>query len=185
MRRSMLENKYFKNKTPVNDKTYKKHKNYCSKLYKKERKKYFENLDCKNITDKKFWKTIKPLVSSKGVANQNITLVNGENIISDDTKVSETLNTFFQSAVQKLEIKENSYLLTDNSDVADPIDAIIKKIENHPSILTIKENVKPSSFMFTEVSLLTHNREYWNAVSSVVVAGFFSRKRANNTLTRK
>ena len=52
--------------------------------------------------------------------------MNGENIISDDTEVSETLNTFFQSAVQKLEIKENSYLLTDNSDVADPIDAIIK-----------------------------------------------------------
>ena len=80
--------------------------------------------------------------------------MNGENIISDDTEVSETLNTFFQSAVQKLEIKENSYLLTDNSDVADPIDAIIKKFENHPSILTIKENVKPSSFMFTELSLL-------------------------------
>ena len=39
-------------------------KNFCSRLYKKERKKYYANLDIRNITDnKKFWKTVKPLFS--------------------------------------------------------------------------------------------------------------------------
>ena len=39
--------------------------NFCSKLYKKESKKY-ESLDLKNVTDNKgFWKTVKPFLSYK------------------------------------------------------------------------------------------------------------------------
>ena len=37
MRRSALENKFYKNTTAENCKNYKKHKTYCSKLYKKEK----------------------------------------------------------------------------------------------------------------------------------------------------
>ena len=39
MRRSDLESKYVKNKTSENLKSYKKQRNFCSKLYKKEREK--------------------------------------------------------------------------------------------------------------------------------------------------
>ena len=38
MKRSELESKYVKNKTSENLKSYKKQKNFCSKLYKKEKK---------------------------------------------------------------------------------------------------------------------------------------------------
>ena len=66
MKRSQLESKYHKNKTSENLKIYKKHKNFCSKLYKKERKKYYANLNVKNVTDNKlFWKTVKPFLSDK------------------------------------------------------------------------------------------------------------------------
>ena len=66
MRRSQLETKYLKTKTQTDLKLYKKHKNFCSKLYKKERRKYYETLDMKNILDsKKFWKTIEPFLSDK------------------------------------------------------------------------------------------------------------------------
>ena len=44
MRRSALENKYLKNKKAETKRLYKKQKNYCSKLYRKERKQYFANL---------------------------------------------------------------------------------------------------------------------------------------------
>ena len=40
-------------------KLYKKHKNFYSKFYKKEIRKYYESLDMKNILDSKgFWKMI-------------------------------------------------------------------------------------------------------------------------------
>ena len=55
--RSQLETKYLKTKTQTDLKLYKKHKNFCSKLYKKERRKYYEFLYMKNVLDKKyFWR---------------------------------------------------------------------------------------------------------------------------------
>ena len=55
MRSSQLETKYFKNKTQTNLKLYKKHKIFCSKLYKRERRKYYdcESLGKKNVLDSK------------------------------------------------------------------------------------------------------------------------------------
>ena len=43
--------------------------------------------------------------------------------------------------------------MTDNSDIDDPVEKAVKKFENHPSILDIKQNVAVSSvFTFTEVN---------------------------------
>ena len=58
-KRSMLENKYHKNKSVDSLRAYKKQKNFCSRLFKKERKRYYTNLDPKNVTDSKtFWKIV-------------------------------------------------------------------------------------------------------------------------------
>ena len=43
MKRSQLEKKYTSNSAVENRNKYKKHKNFCSKLYKKERKKFYLN----------------------------------------------------------------------------------------------------------------------------------------------
>ena len=48
MRRSELETKYLKI-SQTNLKLYKKHKNVCSKLYKRERRRYYEYLDMKKV----------------------------------------------------------------------------------------------------------------------------------------
>ena len=72
MRRSQLENKFLKHKTPESRKIYTKQRNYCSRLYKKERKKY-NNLNINKITDnKQFWQTVKPLLSEKGTTTLHI-----------------------------------------------------------------------------------------------------------------
>merc|ERR1712208_258995 len=76
MRRSVLWNKFLKDKTVEAQALYKKQKNYTNKLLKKERKKYFGNLDLKNYTDnKKFWNTVKPLFSKSSGGYRKITLV--------------------------------------------------------------------------------------------------------------
>ena len=66
MIRSSLKNKLYKNFTPNNSMAYKKQRNYCSRLYKKERKKYYEKLNVKKVMDnKEFWKTVKPFLSDR------------------------------------------------------------------------------------------------------------------------
>ena len=88
---------FFKKKTTESLKKYKKHKNFCSGLYKKERKKYFDKLDVKKITDNKaYWKSIQTLFSEKKQLANKITLEDSEqNILSDDILVSKELNNFF------------------------------------------------------------------------------------------
>ena len=51
--RFQLETKYLKSKTQTDLQLYKEHKNVCSKLYKKERRKYYESLDMKIFLDSK------------------------------------------------------------------------------------------------------------------------------------
>ena len=60
MKRPNLQ-KILKKKTPESLKKYKKQKNYCSRLHKKERKKFSSNLESSQICNNKtFWKTIQP-----------------------------------------------------------------------------------------------------------------------------
>ena len=100
MKRSYLEKLYFKNRTENSLKTYKRQKNYCSRLYKKERKEFFNNLNPSFVKDNKiFWKTIKPFFSDKGNLRSQIKLIENDELIQNDNKVAETLNTFFKNAV--------------------------------------------------------------------------------------
>ena len=88
MRRSELESKYFKNKTNENKARFKKQKIFCSKLYKKERKKFYSNLELNEITDNKlFWKTIKPLLSEQCIQSSKISLVSNK-VISEDLELA-------------------------------------------------------------------------------------------------
>ena len=97
MKRSQLGKLYFKIQTTESLKKYQKHNTFCSRLYKKERKKYLNTLDANKITDNKaFWKNIQPLFSEKRKsANKIIREDSEENILSDDKLVSEELNNFF------------------------------------------------------------------------------------------
>ena len=66
MKRSQLKTRYFKTNTEESLRSYKKQKNFCSKLYQKERKEYFDSIKLNKGTDNKtFWKTLKPFLSDK------------------------------------------------------------------------------------------------------------------------
>ena len=63
---SRLSNNFLKNRTGENKTLYTKQRNYCISLLKKPKKKYFANLNEKDILyNKLFWKTIKPSLSDK------------------------------------------------------------------------------------------------------------------------
>ena len=56
---------------------------FSSKLYKKERKKYYESLDMKNVLDsKKFWKTMGSFLSDKNTVFSQISIEKNNGIIS-------------------------------------------------------------------------------------------------------
>ena len=154
MTRSRLRNKFLKNPSNANKMNYTKYRNYCTGLFKKEKKAFYDNLDTKSITDnRKFWKTVKPLFSDKHITNNKITLLEGEEIISDNFEIAETLNAFFTNVVENLDIQGfNTSDYSADSELDNTYN-IIEKLKNHPSILKIKENVQvETKFHFDEVN---------------------------------
>ena len=95
MNRSQLETKYRKQPTDINSERYRKQKNFCSKLYKKERKKYYSHLDLKQFTDNKtFWQNMKPFLSDKNKATEKVTLVSDDELMT--LKLLKNLTSFLK-----------------------------------------------------------------------------------------
>ena len=87
MTRARLRNKCNKNPTEENRIAYKKHKNFCTNLLIKEKKKYYNNLDTQIFdSDKEFWRRVKPLFSEKSVLKNNLRLKENGELISDKKK---------------------------------------------------------------------------------------------------
>ena len=95
MKRTNLRKKYLKSTTEKSKNAYRKQRNFCVKPFKKEKKKYYNNLVVKQITDnKKFWTSVKPLFTDKGLKSKNIVLIEKEQIISDDKEIAETMSFY-------------------------------------------------------------------------------------------
>ena len=128
---------------------------------------YFNNINLKLITDNKlFWKTIKPVFSEKHNISRKITLIEDEEIISNDVQVAETMNEFFSNAVGKLNIK--GYQTNLNCEIgSDNILTIINKFKNHPSILKIKNRINiTNKFSFINCNVADIEFEIYNLNTS-------------------
>ena len=132
---------------------YKKQNNFCSRLYKRERRKFYNNLDLKDFTDnKRFWTAIKPFLSEKGNLSKKINLKEGNTIISHGSEVAEILNTYFSESVNSLKIQENKFIVNSANHILNSVDKALYKFQSHPSILKIKEMVKGNKFRFSNLT---------------------------------
>ena len=143
---------------------------------------FFNSLDSSVVSDnRKFWKTVKLLFSSKGTEGNKMKLAENEGIIDDDAKVAEELNNFFKTAVASLDIHGNPYTVENVEYMSDPVEKAIRKFKFHPSILLIKnkigKNVSQNLFCFNEVTKAEVLKEI----------NFISNKKANpfNTIPSK
>ena len=131
MTRTRIRDRYLRNPSVTNKNEYKRYRNFCVWLFRKEKRRFYENIDTNKITDNRiFWKTVKPLFSEKHILNKKITLVENNDIVSNDA-----------DAVQDLEIDGYAENLCSSHVNSDPISKIIVKFKDHPSILKIKERV--------------------------------------------
>ena len=168
MKRTRLQNQFLKNRTDKNKSRYTKQRNYCVSLLRKTKTPYYSNLDEKNVTDSKaFWKTVNPFLSDKITSKEKITLIEKNEIVSNDENTAQVLNTFFSNIVGSLNIPE--YVTNDpiSDNISDPIIKLIVKYRKHPSILTIGEvcnerKKKHAAFSFSKVAKEEIFREILN-----------------------
>ena len=136
---------------------YKKQRNYCVKLLKKAKTTYYGNLNPSSICDnKKFWNTVKPLLSDKCITTENIILNENRKMITDDKEIADIFNNYFSNAVKGLNLDYYEHFSWDCmfSENEDPILKSIEKYSNHPSILKIREQYPHTeTFSFNPTNL--------------------------------
>ena len=157
MQRAKLKNKKQKFPTPQNEEAFKKQRNYCVSLLRRERKMFYNSIDVTVMKDnKKFWDVMKPKFTGKSKLKSKITLIEKDEIISDEKQVAEILNNNFVDAVPNLGIKK-SYVENVHEmqigNLEDKIDAVLDQYRDHPSIVMIKSKVKVSTkFKFKDTN---------------------------------
>ena len=142
--RSRLRNKYWKNPTSENELRYKQQRNKCVSLRKKSMKLYLNKSAADGIvTNKSFWKFIKPFLKNKSCHAQNdmMLIKNGE-IITEEKDLAATFNKHYINIVEKSSgIKPANVAMIRNicDNDTDTINVINEAYKNHPSIKKIKE----------------------------------------------
>ena len=105
MNRTRLRRKFLRSRSTEDRSAYNQQRNFCLSLVRKAIKDYYNNLDHKKLTDNKsFWRTVKSLFSDKNLSFSKITLIENELLLTDDEKISSTLNDFFSNVVCNLNI---------------------------------------------------------------------------------
>ena len=153
MMRSRLKNIYNKKRFCNNWDKYKKQRNFCVKLLRKTKQYYFSNIDIKSASDaKKFWKTIKPYFSNKGLNSNKIFLSEKGRLIKDPAAIATTMNDYFVNITETIGLKQFQF------------DHLSNLFEDHTSIIRIKSNLVNVSdkFDFKKVHEKEVKREIMN-----------------------
>ena len=82
-------------------------------------------------------------------------LVEGEEVLQNDSEITEKLNEFFKNNAFTLGITENSFVINEEyKNISEPVQRAIVKFESHSSISLIKNKIRNrNNFKFEPVSL--------------------------------
>ena len=114
-----------------------------NKIKKQSIRNYFIERCAGGPKSKHFWPTIKPFLTNKGSHfAKDIILCENDNIINNQTEVTETFNNFFINVAKDIGSQN------------------IKTDDNHPSIKAIKENkTETDQFIFNPINEEFVNKE--------------------------
>ena len=104
MKRYQLKNKVNKTKDPKDILKYKKQHNYVVKLNNQSKQEHFDSLN-PFLDSKPFWKSCKPYFSNKhSFGESKIALNESGEILTENMKIAETFNSYFNSVTDSLEL---------------------------------------------------------------------------------
>ena len=103
------------------------------------------------MSNKNFWKTVKPFISNKTNRNESdIILIENNKVIKDRKNVANTLNEYFISISEYTAGRQITALPSQDIEIS--ISEIINKYENHISIQNIRNKKLNSTFTFEKTT---------------------------------
>ena len=104
-------------------------------IYKKSQAIYFSERFRRMCKNQKFWKTIKPFLTSKQPSSNNIILKEDDKIKTDEKAICDIFKVYFSHVAMDIGFKDD---IPDDIQTADGIARIIDKPSNHPGVTKIK-----------------------------------------------
>ena len=156
MNRSRLTNRYNRWKSRENFLKLEESRNNVKKLTFTAKKDFFKNASEDGImTNKKFWKVMKPLMTNKGVLSSNAIIIQENNkLISDEKELVEIFSDHYINIVEKTMGKKPTSLGNPNDETKDrdTVLLIIEKYKDNPIICKIRENNLNHTFSFPKIT---------------------------------
>ena len=162
MLRPRLKNDFNKQRSDENRNNCKMQRNFCVDLLRQTKEKYFSDINVKSISgNKKFWKTIKPFFSNKGLNTNNMMLVENNEIVCEEEIIANIMNNYFTNITTHLKLKPTEI------DPKANLESIIDTFQNHESVQRVKlaNFLSKSSLKFNSVSELDVKKEILNLSS--------------------
>ena len=101
------------------------------------------------MTDKKFWKIIKPFFNNEGLNSNKLILRQKDVLIIDEKALTTLMNKYFVDITGDLDLKRDSETL---SDTLTSVSSILEIFHCHQYILKIEAFNMPDNFSFHEIS---------------------------------
>ena len=92
MKRSLLKNKFNKERNAKNWLDYKQQRNYCSNLLKESKTRHFNNI------------TTRPFFTDKTKSSNNIILTENYQTVRENEKICKIFNTYFTNVTKGLKL---------------------------------------------------------------------------------
>ena len=111
--------------------SYKKQRNFCLKLLRQSKEKYFNNVDVKKyLIIKPFG--IKPFVSNRALNSTNVLLMEENEIVNDDRKIATIMNSYFTNITKHMNLKAS------NISHQEKLVNILDIFKNHMSVQRVR-----------------------------------------------
>ena len=153
MTRSKLRNRYNNWKSRENYLAHQNAKRKCKSLTKIAKQKYFKKAtENGNMTNKLFWKTIKPFLTNKGkISSNTIILEEDGKLVSNEEELVEIFNNHYINIVETTMGKPPISIGNPNDPNYDrnTVLDIIEKYKENPIILKINANLIDSKQSFS------------------------------------
>ena len=99
---------------------------------KKSQATYFSERCEGGVKNQKFWKTIKPFLTSKQPSSNSIILKEDDKIITDEREICDIFNDYFSNVAMDIGFKDD---IPADFQTADGFAKMIDKHSNHPMSL--------------------------------------------------
>ena len=145
----MVKRKFTKCNSNMNWDKYRKQRNIVTKLLKKSLQQYMHKKCNEAVNGGDFWKTVKPLIYSRGInKDDNIFLSNDGEIVNNTNDICRIFNNYFTHIANAIGVDDTIYQY-------DTCESCISDHDNHRSIGQIRNLMKLARTGETQFSFKT------------------------------